>query len=74
MMQASQRIYYNHALNYAIEKANEYKKPLIVGFSIIPSFPNANVRHYSFMFEGIVELIQEFKKNRNKLFNKIRKL
>lgn len=62
MMQASQRIYYNHALNYAIEKANEYKKPLVVGFSIIPKFPQANTRHYLFMFEGIIELIEEFKK------------
>lgn len=62
MMQSSQRIYYNHALNYAIEKANDYKKPLIVAFSIIPNFPNANTRHYLFMFQGIVELIDEFKK------------
>lgn len=29
-MQCSQRVEYNHALEYAISRANELKKPLIV--------------------------------------------
>lgn len=62
MMQASQRINYNHALEYAVEIANRFKKPLIVAFAVIPYFPSGNTRHYRFMFEGIVELQKEFKK------------
>ena len=61
-MQASQRIEYNHALIYAVEKANKYNLPLLVGFSIMPYFPNANIRHYKFMIEGIEELREKFKK------------
>jgi deoxyribodipyrimidine photo-lyase len=61
-MQASQRIEYNHALIYAIEKANQNNLPLLVGFSIMPYFPNANIRHYNFMLEGIDELSKKFDK------------
>ncbi|MEW6012157.1 MAG: deoxyribodipyrimidine photo-lyase [Elusimicrobiota bacterium] len=61
MMQASQRISYNHALFYAVNEANRLNKPLLVGFSIMPYFPNANTRHYYFMFEGLEELIKDFK-------------
>lgn len=62
MMQSSQRVEYNYALEYALEIANLLKKPLIVGFTIIPTYPNANTRHYKFMFEGIAELKKEFDK------------
>lgn len=62
MMEASQRISYNHALYYALSEANRLNKPLIVGFSIMPYFPNANTRHYEFMLEGIEELNRDFKK------------
>jgi deoxyribodipyrimidine photo-lyase len=54
-MQASQRARYNHALEYAIEKANELHKPLLVLFGITENFPNANLRHYLFMLEGLSE-------------------
>lgn len=54
-MQASQRSEYNHALEYAIEKANELNKPLVVFFGITDKFPDANQRHYSFMLEGLGE-------------------
>ena len=58
-MQQSQRIDYNHALNLSITKANELKLPLIVCF-IFTSFPEANIRHYHFMYQGIVELKNRF--------------
>ena len=54
-MQASQRSEYNHALEYAIEKANELNKPLVVFFGITDKFPEANQRHYTFMVEGLYE-------------------
>ena len=54
-MQASQRAGCNHALEYAIEKANGLRKPLLVLFGITENFPNANLRHYYFMLEGLKE-------------------
>ena len=55
-MQASQRTEYNHALEYAILKANELNKPLVVYFSITDDYPEANERHYYFMLEGLKEV------------------
>ncbi len=52
-MQAAQRAKYNHALEFAIRKANELSKPLIVLFCIVDSYPEANLRHYRFMLEGL---------------------
>ena len=48
-VQASQRTTYNHALEYAIIKANELKVPLIAFFGLTANFPNANQRPYNFM-------------------------
>src|SRR5512136_1116842 len=55
-MQASQRVEYNHALEFAILKANELRQPLIVFFGITDRFPEANERHYYFMLEGLREV------------------
>lgn len=55
-MQAAQRAEYNQALEYAISRANELKKPLIVFFGITDRFPEANERHYFFMLEGLREV------------------
>jgi deoxyribodipyrimidine photo-lyase len=55
-MQASQRVAYNHALEYAIRRANELLQPLIVFFGITDHFPGANERHYWFMLEGLKEV------------------
>ncbi len=54
-MQASQWAEYNHALEAAILKANEFNKPLVVVFGITDDFPEANERHYRFMLEGLQE-------------------
>jgi deoxyribodipyrimidine photo-lyase len=55
-MQQSQRTDYNHALEYAIYQSNKYEKPLIVYFGLTEFFPNANIRHYKFMIEGLIEV------------------
>jgi len=55
-MQASPRSEYNHALEYAILKANELNKPLVVFFGITDTYPEANERHYYFMVEGLKEV------------------
>ncbi len=54
-MQAAQRAEYNHALEFAIAKANERKKPLLVVFALTDDYPEANLRHYQFMLEGLRE-------------------
>ena len=54
-MQSSQRMEYNLALEYAISEANKLNKPLIAFFGLTPAFPEANLRHYHFMLEGLRE-------------------
>jgi deoxyribodipyrimidine photo-lyase len=61
-MQASQRAEYNHALEYAILKANELHQPVIVFFGITDHFPEGNERHYHFMLEGLKEVKQSLEK------------
>jgi len=58
-MQASQRVEYNHALEYAIQRANSLGLPLLTVFCLVDGFPDANVSHYKFMLEGL----QHVKKN-----------
>jgi deoxyribodipyrimidine photo-lyase len=55
-MQASQRVEYNHALEYAIRQANDQNLPLVTLFVLTDQFPEANLRHYTFMLEGLKEV------------------
>jgi len=52
-MQSSQRAEQNHALEYAVQKANELDQRLLVVFGITDDYPEANLRHYAFMLEGL---------------------
>ncbi len=61
-MQSSQRAEHNLALTYAIYMANKLNKPLMVFFGIDPAFPEANIRHYYFMLEGLKETINSLQK------------
>lgn len=61
-MQSSQRVEFNHALEYAIEKSNEFQKPLIVFYGLTDSFPEANERHYNFMLEGLQQIESDLKR------------
>jgi deoxyribodipyrimidine photo-lyase len=54
-MQQAQRAEYNPALSYAIEKANERAMPLLIAFVFSCSEPQNNVRHLSFMVQGLLE-------------------
>ncbi len=54
-MQRAQRVEYNHALEYAVERANELDKTLLVFLGITDEFKDANLRHYRFMLEGLKE-------------------
>ena len=52
-MQASQRTRFNHALEYAIERANALRLPVVVSFGLTDDYPEANARHYAFMLQGL---------------------
>ena len=54
-MQESMRAYENPALEYAIRWANELNKYCVVVFTLIDDFPEANLRHYKFLIEGLKE-------------------
>jgi deoxyribodipyrimidine photo-lyase len=54
-MQASQRAEHNDALDYAIGRANDLDVPLLCAFGLDADYPEANLRHYAFMLEGLAE-------------------
>ena len=55
-MQNAHRVDYNHALEFAIRRANLIDKPLVVVFVINPNYKEATKRHYKFMLEGLTEV------------------
>ncbi|HDP94694.1 MAG TPA: deoxyribodipyrimidine photolyase [Candidatus Aminicenantes bacterium] len=60
-MQQSQRAHWNHALEYAIRKANDANLPVLVGFGLDETFPEANLRHFTFMLEGLSETANDLR-------------
>src|SRR5690606_11458851 len=63
-MQQSQRTEYNHALEFAIGQANELNLPLLVCFGLTDDYPEANLRHYYFMIQGLKEVELSLKKRK----------
>ena len=55
-MQSSQRADQNHALEYAVQRANELDRRLLVVFGLTDDYPEANLRHYAFMLEGLKDV------------------
>jgi len=55
-MQQSQRSEQNPALEQAIREANRLKLPVIVAFGLSDAYPEANLRHYRFMLEGLQDV------------------
>ncbi len=55
-MQQSQRTHFNPALEYAVSRANELRRPVVVGFGLFADYPEANERHFAFMLEGLAEV------------------
>jgi deoxyribodipyrimidine photo-lyase len=58
-MSRDQRVSDNWALIFAQEQALLHRCPLEVVFTLTPSYPLANMRHYSFMLQGLQEVEQE---------------
>jgi len=61
-MQASQRTQQNHALEYAVQRANELELPLLVVFVLTADVPETNWRFKQFMLEGIRDVSRSLKK------------
>ena len=58
-MSRDQRATDNWALQYAVDQANSLGLPVYVIFTLAPSFPEANLRHYSFLLDGLKEVQKE---------------
>ncbi len=61
-MQQSQRATCNHALCYAIQLADKVELPVVVFFGLTSDYASANLRHYRFMVEGLIEVERELEK------------
>lgn len=61
-MQRAQRAIDNPALDIAVDVANELHKPVVVFFAPVLFYPHANLRHYSFLVEGVADIAGELRK------------
>ncbi|MBD0253082.1 MAG: deoxyribodipyrimidine photo-lyase [Rubrobacter sp.] len=66
-MQSSQRAQQNHALEYAVQQANDLDQRLFVVFGLTDDYPEANLRHYAFMLEGLKDAQEALAKRGIKL-------
>ena len=55
-MQRAQRGRDNHAVDLAVEVANALALPIVVYFAGIANFPHANLRHYTFLNQGLRDI------------------
>jgi deoxyribodipyrimidine photo-lyase len=58
-MQRAMRIVDNPALDAAIDAGNLLGLPVVVYFSVIPNYPNANLRHYHFLQQGLRDVAED---------------
>jgi deoxyribodipyrimidine photo-lyase len=58
-MQRSQRGFDNPALDVAVAAANLLKLPIITFFAPVPFYPNANLRAYTFLAQGIQDIAED---------------
>ena len=58
-MHTSMRVQHNHALEVAINLANEHHLPVVVFVGITKDDPQATLRHMTFLFEGLAEVETE---------------
>ncbi|HTY85775.1 MAG TPA: deoxyribodipyrimidine photo-lyase, partial [Silvibacterium sp.] len=66
-MQRAQRGLDNPAVDLAIKIGNELGLPVVAFFSAISNFPNANLRHYAFLNQGLKD-IEDDLAERNVIF------
>ena len=58
-MQRAMRILDNPALDIAIDVGNLLGLPVVVYFSVIPNYPNANLRAYHFLAQGLRDVAED---------------
>ncbi len=58
-MQASVRVLDNPALLYAIQQAEELGLPVLTVFGLTDRYPEANLRHFTFLIEGLQDVEKE---------------
>jgi deoxyribodipyrimidine photo-lyase len=58
-MQRAQRAGDNPALDIAVAVGNQLGTPVVAFFSLTPSFRGANLRHYAFMVEGLLDVAKD---------------
>jgi deoxyribodipyrimidine photo-lyase len=58
-MQRAMRIPGNPALDVAIQAGNVLGLPVAVYFQVVPNYPNANLRHYRFMEQGLRDVAED---------------
>ncbi len=57
-MQRAQRALDNPALDVAVAAANALHQPVVIFFAPVPFYPNANLRHYAFLAQGIPDIAE----------------
>ena len=57
-LQKAQRALDNPALEVAIGCGNALGLPVVAYFSVIPNYPNANLRHYRFLQQGLHDIAE----------------
>src|SRR5215469_16527663 len=61
-MQRAQRTLDNQALDVAVEAANSLLQPVVIFFAPVPFYPHANLRHYTFLAQGIPDIAKRARK------------
>ena len=60
-MQRAMRVVDNPALDLAIEAGNLLGLPVVIYFGVVPNYPNANLRHYHFLAQGLRDVAEDAK-------------
>jgi deoxyribodipyrimidine photo-lyase len=55
-MQRAQRAWDNPALDVAVQLGNLLRKPVVVFFGVFPFVERANLRHYTFLAQGLADV------------------
>lgn len=58
-MQRAIRMHENPALDVAIEAGNLLGLPVVIFFAVIPNYPNANLRPYHFLQQGLRDVAED---------------
>jgi deoxyribodipyrimidine photo-lyase len=61
-MQRAQRALDNPALDLAVDVANTLRQPVVIFFAPVPFYPNANLRHFAFLAQGIPDIAERARK------------